>query len=189
MQNSVMQAILGRRSCRSFAQDKAVREQDLLAVLEAGAYAPSAMNTQSWHFTAVTNGQKLQELNAAMLSRMDDAARARAAGRAGDRPVSPFYNAPVMILVSLKNGGSPYPEADCACALENMFLAAASLGLGTCWINQLRGATTADPHAGEVLRALGVPDGYTIHGCCALGYADKKSPAKERAAGVVNIVK
>ena len=189
MQNSVMQAILGRRSCRSFAQDKAVREQDLLAVLEAGAYAPSAMNTQSWHFTAVTNGQKLQELNAAMLSRMDDAARARAAGRAGDRPVSPFYNAPVMILVSLKNGGSPYPEADCACALENMFLAAASLGLGTCWINQLGNGTSELPPVRALLDELGVPAGNKVYGCAAIGYADKTSPVKERASGVVNFVR
>ena len=26
---------------------------------------------------------------------------------------------------------------DCACALENIFLAAKSLGIGSCWINQL----------------------------------------------------
>ena len=64
MHNQVMRTILERRSCRSFAPDKSVSEQDLFTVLKAGAYAPSAMNTQSWHFTAVVNAEKLRELNA-----------------------------------------------------------------------------------------------------------------------------
>lgn len=189
MNNIVVRTILERRSCRSFAADKKVSEQDLFTVLKAGAYAPSAMNTQSWHFIAVANPQKLQELNAAMLSRMDGAARERVTQRAGDRPVSPFYNAPVFIIVSLKKGASPYPEADCACALQNMFLAATSLGLGTCWINQLRGADASDPHVGELLHSFGLPDDHAVYGCCALGYADKESPLKDRAAGVVSLVK
>lgn len=189
MNNQVMRTILERRSCRSFQEDRAVNEQDLMTVLKAGAYAPSAMNTQSWHFTAVVNKQKLQALNAAMLKRMDPAARERAENRAGGRPVSPFYNAPAFIIVALKKGASPYPEADCACALQNMFLAAMSLKLGTCWINQLRGATVDDPHVGEALRELGVPQDHEVLGCCALGYADTESPMKDRAAGVVNIVK
>lgn len=188
MNNIVMRTILERRSCRSFAEDKKVGHDDLFAVLKAGAYAPSAMNTQSWHFTAVVSAQKLQELNAAMLSRMDAAARERATARAGGKPVSPFYNAPVLIIVSLKNGASPYPEADCACALENMFLAATSLKLGTCWINQLRGATVADPHVGALLASFGVPADHTVYGCCALGVPEKESPLKDRASGVVTVI-
>lgn len=189
MNNQVMKTILERRSCRLFDTAKKVSEQDLFTVLKAGAYAPSAMNTQSWRFTVVESAQKLQELNAAMLARMDIAARERATQRAGNRPVSPFYNAPVMIVVSLKNGASPYPEADAACALQNMFLAATSLGLGTCWINQLRGADVTDPHVGGVLRDFGVPEDHTVYGCCALGYADAESPLKDRAPNVVHIVK
>lgn len=189
MNNQVVRTILERRSCRSFDPEKKVSENDLFTVLKAGAYAPSAMNTQSWHFTAVTNAQKLAELNKAMLARMDGVAVQRATERAGDRPVSPFYNAPVFIIVSLRSGASPYPEADAACALENMFLAATSLGLSTCWINQLRGAGRSDAHVGAVLSELGVPEGHIVYGCCALGYADKESPLKDRAANVVTIVR
>ena len=189
MHNQVMRTILERRSCRSFAPDKSVSEQDLFTVLKAGAYAPSAMNTQSWHFTAVVNAEKLRELNAAILSRMDSAARERATQRAGDRPVSPFYNAPVLIIVSLKKGASPYPEADCACALQNMFLAAESLQLGMCWINQLRGADVADPHVGALLASYGIPADHAVYGCCALGVADKESPLKDRVGNVVTIIK
>lgn len=189
MNNQVMRTILERRSCRSFDESKKVSENDLFTVLKAAAYAPSAMNTQSWHFTAVLNGDKLTELNEAMLASMSEAARTRVTERAGGKRVSPFYNAPAFIIVSLRDGASPYPEADCACALQNMFLAATSLGLSTCWINQLRGANAKSAHVGAVLASLGVPDGNTVYGCCALGYADKESPIKDRAAGVVNIVK
>lgn len=189
MNNQVVRTILERRSCRSFEQGRKVSEQDLMTVLKAGAYAPSAMNTQSWHFTAVVGEDKLQALNTAMLNRMDGAARARATERAGDRPVSPFYNAPVLIIVSLKKDTSPYPEADCACALQNMFLAATSLKLGTCWINQLRGADSSDPHVGALLAEYGIPEGNIVYGCCALGYADKESPMKDRVTGIVNIVR
>lgn len=189
MNNQVVRTILERRSCRSFEQGRSVGEQDLMTVLKAGAYAPSAMNTQSWHFTAVVGAEKLQALNTAMLNRMDAAARERAQSRADGRPVSPFYNAPVLIIVSLKKGASPYPEADCACALENMFLAATSLKLGTCWINQLRGADCSDPHVGALLAQYGIPQDNEVYGCCALGYGDKESPLKDRVTGVVNIVK
>lgn len=189
MNNQVVRNILERRSCRSFDEGRKVSEQDLFTVLKAGAYAPSAMNTQSWHFTAVTNAEKLDSLNAAMLNRIDDAARERVAARAGGKKPSPFYNAPVLIIVSLKADVSPYPEADCACALQNMFLAATSLGLGTCWINQLRGATAADSHVGAILTEFGIPADHIVYGCCALGYADKESPMKDRAVGVVSIIK
>ena len=45
---------------------------------------------------------------------------------------------------------------DCACALENIFLAAKSLGIGSCWINQL-GQTCDDPDVRAFLTKLGVP--------------------------------
>lgn len=189
MNNQVVRTILERRSCRSFDEDRKVSENDIFTVLKAAAYAPSAMNTQSWHFTVVLNKDKLAELNEAMLSFMSESARERAKERAGDKRVSPFYNAPAFIIVSLKDGASPYPEADAACALQNMFLAATSLGLSTCWINQLRGASVKSEHVGKTLAELGVPESNTVYGCCALGYADKESPIKDRAAGVVNIVK
>ena len=189
MNNQVMRNILERRSCRSFDTEKKVSENDVTAVLKAGAYAPSAMNTQSWHFTAVVNSEKLTLLNDAMLEYMDPAARERAASRAGGKRVSPFYNAPVLIIVSLEKGVSPYPEADCACALQNMFLAATSLGLGSCWINQLRGADGESGKAGALLTQWGMPQNHAVYGCCALGYADKESPLKDRSGGVVTIVR
>ena len=189
MNNQVVKTILERRSCRSYDQEKAVSEQDLITVLKAGAYAPSAMNTQSWHFTAVVKKDALDTLNDALLAEVSPDFLKRLEERAGSKKPSPFYHAPALIIVSLKESGSPYPEADAACALQNMFLAATSLKLGTCWINQLRGKTPDDTPLGKLLESLGVPRGNIVYGCCALGYADKESPMKDRVSGVVNIVK
>ena len=189
MNNQVLKTIFERRSCRSYDQEKAVSEQDLVTVLKAGAYAPSAMNTQSWHFTAVLNKEALEKLNDVLLAEMPPDFLKRLEERAGGQKPSPFYHAPALIIVSLKESGSPYPEADAACALQNMFLAATSLKLGTCWINQLRGKTPGDTPLGTLLGNLGVPKGNIIYGCCALGYPSGSSPMKDRVAGVVNIVK
>lgn len=46
---------------------------------------------------------------------------------------------------------------DCACALQNIFLAAKSLGIGSCWINQL-GQTCDDPDVRAFLTGLGIPE-------------------------------
>jgi len=79
---------------------------------------------------------------------------------------------------------------DCACAIENMFLAAHSLGIGSCWINQL-GTTCDDPEVRELITSLGVPKDHKVYGCVALGYADPKISMREKAvkAGTVTVVR
>lgn len=58
--SETLQTIKERRSIRNF-KDEQVKEQDLQAVLEAGLYAPSAMNEQSWHFTVIQNTELLKK--------------------------------------------------------------------------------------------------------------------------------
>ena len=75
-------------------------------------------------------------------------------------------------------------------AIENMFLAAQSLGIGSCWINQL-GTTCDDPEVREFITALGVPANHKVYGCVALGYPDSKIPMKEKKvkANTITIVR
>ena len=40
--------------------DEAVKEEDVTTILTAGVNAPSAMNGQPWHFTAITDQATLQ---------------------------------------------------------------------------------------------------------------------------------
>src|SRR5437763_16402005 len=54
-------AVRARRNVRSFT-DKAIADNDLDQVLEAGRRAPSASNTQPWDFVVVTERGDLSEL-------------------------------------------------------------------------------------------------------------------------------
>lgn len=60
--NEVLKAIKSRRSVRAYTEQQ-ISQEDLNAILEAATYAPSGMNYQTWHFTAIQNTTVLEELN------------------------------------------------------------------------------------------------------------------------------
>ena len=82
------------------------------------------------------------------------------------------------------------PQQDGSLAIENMMLAASSLGIGSCWINQL-GQTCDDPDVRAFLTRLGIPENHRVYGCAALGYAPADAPVKEKklAAGTVTVIR
>jgi len=67
--------------------------------------------------------------------------------------------------------------ADCACAIENMFIAANSLGIASVWINQLSDLSTNRKFA-PLMEKLDIPKTDVIRGCCALGYASDSSDSE-----------
>ena len=148
----LMQAIRARRSIRNFL-DKSVEEELLLAVLEAGRLAPSARNMQDWRFIVVR----------------DAATRSLLAKAARDQQF--VGQAPVVIAACgtsdlVMTCGQAAYAIDVAIALDHMTLAAAALGLGTCWI----GAFYED----LVKEILGVPPEIRVVALLPLGY-----PAEE----------
>jgi nitroreductase len=156
----IFEAISKRRSVRQYLK-KQVEEDDLLKILEAAREAPSASNRQEWRFVVVK----------------DPDTRARLALAAkGQKFVE---EAPVVIAVCAQTdnhtmtcGQLCYP-IDCAIAIDHMTLAAAALGLGTCWI----GAFYED----QVKKILNIPSEIRIVELLTLGYP-KQLPAsvKER---------
>lgn len=170
-ENPVIKAIFERRSIRSFT-DKAVSKEDIETIVQAGLFAPSGRNRQDWQFTIVTKSGQLAKLNDEII---------KAQNRNPDYVC--YYGAPVLIIVSslASNDLSPF---DCACALENIFLSAHALGLGTCWINQ-PGASTNDEGVRSVLSDLGVPLNHNVYGCAALGYAAGTPKSPPRRANTV----
>ena len=150
----LMQAIRARRSIRSFL-DRPVEEEKLLAILEAGRLAPSARNMQDWRFIVVKDADT----------------RSRLAVAARDQQF--VGQAPVVIAACgtsdlVMTCGQPAYPIDVAIAVDHMTLAAASLGLGTCWI----GAFYED----KVKEILGVPQEIRVVALLPLGY-----PAEETA--------
>ena len=74
LQNEVLSAIAARRSCRAY-QPEQIKPEELRAVLDAGTWAPTAMNRQSPVIVAVQDKatrDRLSQMNAAVMGRDGD---------------------------------------------------------------------------------------------------------------------
>lgn len=172
--NEVLQNILTRRSIRSFKEEQ-IKDEELDLILQAGVYAPSGMNKQSWQFTVVQNKEKIE-----LLAKVVREVLGRDAGYN-------FYAPPTLIMLS-NDKDNTNGLADCACALENIFLMANSLGIGSCWINQLK--TICDKkEVREVLNSFGIPENHIVWGIASIGYPADTTKVHERKDGVIKFVK
>ena len=141
-----LRTIFERRSIRRYRQD-AIPDEHLRQILEAGRQAPSAGNRQPWHFIVVGDPEQKQRVALACKGQMWMADAAH-----------------VVVAVGLPEVSSKWHRVDVAIALENMVLAARSLGYGTCWIGAFQPAQVKEvcriPAEMEVVvcTPLGVPD-------------------------------
>ncbi len=102
-----MEGLLTRRSVRRYT-DKPVSERDIIEIIRAGMYAPSARNQQVWDFLVITDKKLLKELSA----RLETAPMAK--------------NAAFAVLVCAdaeREKSEGYWEQDCGACIENMMLA------------------------------------------------------------------
>lgn len=170
--NDFLKTIMTRRSVRAFKPDPVSREE-LEALLEAAAYAPSAMNRQTWEFTAVANTEKIQKLAALIKEEL------------GRDNYDMYHPAALIIPSNLKD--NPFGKEDNACALENIFLAAHSMGIGSVWINQLQGICDK-PAIRAFLTELGIPEDHVVYGMAALGYAASEPSQTVQKTAVKRII-
>ncbi len=161
--NEVFENIATRRSVRSFL-NRPIDREALMKLAQMGAWAPSGMNRQNCQFTVLLNKRRISEL-------------AEAVGSAIGSPDYDFYKPAALILVS--STAAYNSPLDCACALENIFLAAHSMGIGSVWINQLKDAEK-DEKVAALLASYGLPPGHRVYGAAALGYPAEIPPAPER---------
>lgn len=170
MENTVLNNIMTRRSCRAYT-DREVSKEDIDTILKAGIYAPSGMNLQSWQFTVIRKKENILGL-------------AEVVRKALDRPEGyNFYNPNAIILVS-NDKANTNGLADCACAMENMFLMAHELGIASCWINQLKGICD-EPEVRAELDKYNVPANHVVWGIVDLGYAAEELKMKEKNENVI----
>ena len=156
--NAIIENMIERRSCRSFDANKEVPANLIEDVLKAGLYAPTGRNRQESIFLTVTNKEVIKKLAAV---------NCRIGGWKED--FNPFYGAPVIIVVLSPKAVST-GIYDGSLAMENMMLAATSLGLGSCWIHRARENFELD-EGKELLKSLGIDGEYEGIGNLALGYA------------------
>lgn len=160
--NQVIENIFTRRSTRSF-NDKVISREDMELLIQTGLYAPTGCCKESWQLTGLLNQDKLSDLVSIMRGFLN--------------PNYRFYNAKSLIIVS-NEASNPWGRDDDACALENIFLAAHSMGISSVWINQLSSDNCNRPEVRKFLTELGVPENHVVHGVAALGYSDEEPKGK-----------
>ena len=180
-----LEAILTRRSTRNYRPDP-VEEEKLEKILDAARQAPSGGNNQTTHFLVIRNREvigKLIEMTETAFAKMEIAEDTYASLKytiaASKKGGYVFcYNAPVLIAVANRRDYGNN-MADCACAIENMMVAANALDLGNCWINQLRWLNE-EPALVEYLCSLGMKEYERIYGAVILGYPATESGLPNR---------
>ena len=166
--NEVVETLLNRRSCRAFLPRPLSREM-LQTIVKCGQFAATARGLESWHLVVLTDPARIEALDQAAKLGMRESGDPELARWADDPDFRLHYGAPAVVLAC--SDGSAYSENDCANAIQNMCVAATSLGLGSCYNGLFRFAFRSS-RAAELLEEFRVPPGHTPTLSVALGYAD-----------------
>lgn len=210
---SKLDFIYKRHSVRKF-KDQRISKEDLMDIFKAATQAPSAKNMQNWHYVVITNREKIQGIveviegkNAELAAKITDE-KLKKKFTASLRFQTFIKNAPVLILVY---AGSYEPSAvdvlehigasteeiqeqyksapgiqNIGAGIENLMLAAADMGYGTCWM------TGPNYAAQEISEYVGMDkEGYYFAAMTPLGVPEEgelTSPPRKAVEEVVTFV-
>ncbi len=141
-------AISKRASVRKY-QSKPIDKALLEKLVDAARRAPTARAVEPWEFVVVTEKKALEALG-----------RIAATGAF-------IKDAACCIAVYCKD--TKYYLEDGSAATENILLAAAGCGLGTCWV-----AGDKKPYAGRVSELLGAPQEMKLVSLIPVGWPEKE---------------
>lgn len=185
----ILDAIQNRRSTRKY-DERQVAVEELSAVLEAARMAPSGMNIRKCKIYVIRRKETLERLNAAVIGACkrgnSDGISKERAQELDPATYSFYYGAPTLLLITNQKAG--YNSfSDTGCLLENAMLQAAEMGLGTCWLNNVRRAQK-DAEVCAMLEEFGVQPHEEITGGLAIGYPAADTPPLERRSDSGNDV-
>lgn len=183
--NEVLKTIKARHSIRTYTQEP-ISQENLDLMIEAAVWAPTAHNDQPWHFTVIQNKDLLNRINEICREGMSKSSTDWMWNMAAKPSFRVTYDAPVLVIVSGKTDSYDY-KADCSAAIENMILAAESLGIGSVWLGLVRFFFEIE----EEVKKLGIPEGYVPYYGVAFGYNANASklPGPKRNMDVVNYIR
>jgi len=192
--NETLHSIYKRHSIRMFT-DQNVVDDDILTILNAANQAPSAHNQQSWRFIVLRDNKKSELVNLVVSNSVNFPRPTSVLLRMAARSIA---SAPIVIAVmntgELIQRGPDLFDIEkesardffrimeiqsSAAAVENMLIAATSIGLASVWLGILIIIQE------EVLNFLGNPSGEFM-AVVPVGYAVKSSSGpKKRSLDVV----
>lgn len=159
-------AIKGRRSVRKYT-GVPVEKDVLEKIVEAGQWAPTACNTQGFHFIVIDQPAIIDRIikggGAAFLKNARQA---------------------VLVLYDNQTDNLEYRDhiQSAAATIQNMLLAAHALNVGTCWINHL-------PRKKYLRGLLNIPPWYDPIALVALGYFDyqpREVPRRQKVGEIIS---
>lgn len=162
MINEVLRNLEERRSIRKY-KDQPVEKEKIDAVIRAGLYAASGKASQDTVILCITQKELRDEL-------AED--NRKIAGM--PESMDPFYGAQVVLVV-LADKSVPTYVYDGSLVLGNMMNAAASLGLGSCWIHRAKQEFEMDKYH-KLLKTLDIKGDYEGIGHLILGYPAEENP-------------
>lgn len=144
--NPVLTAIQQRRSVNRF-KPEGVGEDKIDAIVEAGRWAPSFVNSQPWNIIVVKDKEtrrKLRELSVTIT-------------KVG------IEESPVTFVITVDPSKDPYHYVeDGAAVTENMALAAHSLGLGSFWVGVYDASGQRASSEEKIKTLLNVPKEHRV---------------------------
>ena len=156
--DTILDTIFSRRSIRIYDRKK-LDKNILTDLLKAAMAAPSGSNSRPWEFVVVTDEDKINFLRSKI--------------KYGN------FNAPAIIIVcanlaiAANESAHRYWVQDCSAATENLLIAAAGLGLGTCWV----ASYPKEDVMGLLHETLGIPEDVFPLNLIYVGYpAEEKAP-------------
>jgi nitroreductase len=191
--NEVLACIHARRSTRRFT-DQQISPEQLDTLLDAAIWAPSGGNNQSWLFTAIQKKEVLLHLNELVREAFqhwipdDDYPGKLAIKEHAQKEGYTFYREAPTLIIASNQSNYENAMADCSLALQNIFLAAQSLGLGSCYINQLHWLRD-DASVRDFLLELGIPREHTICSAAVIGFIGAESHPPARKPGTIRIIR
>ncbi len=178
---SFYEVVQARRDIRRFRPDD-VDPDVLERILGAAHAAPSVGHSQPWRFVIVRD-PSTRDRAALIADRQWHRQAATLTDRSGrqmlDLQLHGIREAPVGVVVCCDRrapaqgvlGRATFVDADlwsCACAIENLWLAARAEGVGTGWV------TLFDPD--DLAALVGLPAGVETLGWLCLGWPDERPP-------------
>ncbi|MBO7242448.1 MAG: nitroreductase [Alistipes sp.] len=166
-EEAVYEVIMTRRSIRDYKEEPVCREQ-MAKILEAGIYAPSAINMQPWAVRVVDNKEFIDGVTAIAV-----ASNPKIAEQPGFRNL--FRNAPTVAFIACPEE-SYSGEYDCGLLSQNMMLSAWSMGIGSCCLGSVVPVMNME-EAKPYMERLQLPEGYKLLVGIAFGYPAQDAPA------------
>ena len=180
-QMSIMEAIYGRRSVRSYTP-KRLDQATIRTLLDAAVWAPTAVHEEPWAFVIVQDMAVLKNLSdrakkifAAEAPRTHPDQASRLLDVLAQPDFNIFYNAGTLIIICARPKG-PFVVADCWLAAENLMLAACAMGLGSCVI----GFAVPALNTPEIKAELGIPADCTAIAPIIVGVSSGETPRTTR---------